>query len=187
MDFNRYVADLEDQNEHVRAAAADRLALLGDPGALEPLIASLFRCTSDCDCGLWAAQRAIATFGAIGLERVMYHSYDDDGFNRALFVQALGYFDDACARDRLLAVLNDPYPFVRIRAAEALGQSRHQVVWPTLYDLACDQHQPTQTRVTVMSTFYHTSDPAARAVLRMLLTDPDATIRAAAKHAYGER
>jgi HEAT repeat protein len=108
------------QDWHVRHDAAAALGEVGDPRAVEPLIACL-RDPSEavCDVAGWA-------LGEIGdaraVEPLIAALRDSDGELRGNVAGALGRIGDPRAVEPLIAALADKDPLLRSAVATALGK-----------------------------------------------------------------
>lgn len=174
------IGNLHHPDTATRVEAARQLAASGDSRAVEPLIQAIRSVTTDADQGVWAAQEALAAFGAIGLTATLAHSYDADDFIRSLFVNTLGGFEDERALARLLEVADDPGFLVRVRAAEAMARMGNGAFFDYLLAGFLDTHRSPRGRVTMGLALYHLHDPRAVEPLLAALRDRQSWVRSCA-------
>ncbi|MEQ8387060.1 MAG: HEAT repeat domain-containing protein [Coleofasciculus sp. A1-SPW-01] len=145
----RWQAALNDSDSYVRRKAANALAEIGNPQAVEILIAALndsrgivrlymkvgkigdakavnglFAALHDSDRYVrWKVAEALAEIGnPQAVEGLIAALNDSDRYVRWKVAEALGKIGDAKAVDGLIAALNDSDSDVRRNAAEALGE-----------------------------------------------------------------
>ena len=112
------VADLQSQDEFVRAQAAFALGMLGEP-AVGPLIELLAH--SDHDIRLRAAW-ALGVIGQPALPALLDLAQGDDQGRRVEAIRVLGVIGEGRALNQLFHALTDPDPSIAQRAAAALGK-----------------------------------------------------------------
>jgi len=129
-------AAAEHPSAHVRAAAMNALAALGDD---KDTLSLLQRGRLDLSVSVRAAAlRARARVGrpADALEAVQRAAKDDDLVVRAAAADAAGTVKDERAVEILLELARDPSLFVSTRAVEALGQHPSESVRGALHEFA---------------------------------------------------
>jgi putative membrane-bound dehydrogenase-like protein len=82
----------------------------------------------------------------------------------------------------LTGLLGDSRPAVRRRATQALAK-RGKAAVPALTEVLDSTHQTAEARLQAVWAAARIADPAARAVARTALADPDGVVRQAALHA----
>jgi putative membrane-bound dehydrogenase-like protein len=89
---------------------------------------------------------------------------------------------DRLTETALIALLADSRPAVRRRATQALA-NRTKAAVPLLMEAVHSRQQSAEARLQAVWAATRIADPAARAVARDALDDPDGTVRQAALHA----
>jgi HEAT repeat protein len=150
---------------HVAAAAIRSLGALGDPWAMELLVAALrdgrvprsrvaaqlerlgaepgylllpLLRDPDPTVRFWAAT-LIGPYEALGGDDLVNLTRDDDANVRAASVEALGSRDGDAAATAALALLEDPVWFVRVHAARAAGHLAGATASPAVANLLGDE------------------------------------------------
>jgi len=106
-----------EKDQHVREAAAGALSQIGDPQAVEPLIAAL----KDKNVRQ-AAASALVQIGAPAVEPLIAALMDENSSLRWIAARALGQIGDGRAVEPLIAALKDVELVVRGASIEALGK-----------------------------------------------------------------
>ena len=108
----------KDEKSHVKASAAKALGWIGEPDAVESLVAALK------DAHWTVRSRAANALGTIrdprAVEPLISMLEDEDPLVRGYAVDALGEIEDARAMEALQAALTDPDRDVRKRVEQAL-------------------------------------------------------------------
>jgi HEAT repeat protein len=185
MNIELLIEALHTADEQNRACAAEQLAASGDERAIAALVDAIRRVETDCDVGLWAAERALASFGERGFYTIIEHTYEQNAFNRSLFVSALRFFENEQALHRLIDLLDDPDDFVRLRVSETLAQIGKGRFLSLLLPLIDDRQRPAKARVAVILALYHIRDAQAIDPLLRALRDRQGWVRASAAFALG--
>jgi HEAT repeat protein len=187
---DRLIAALQQPNPHVRQAAAKALALLGDPGAIRPLIDS-FRVQSDGmedeDITAWQdAAKALASFGTRALESLLSCLRDEDANVRAWSADALGQAGDPHALRPLVSALTDKDRQVRIDAAVALGELGDAEAGDALVARLSDPTEDSFVRRSAARALGHLIRGELLPPLLVALDDPDLEVRCQAIWALAE-
>ena len=171
------VSELVHEDNDVREAAAEALGTLGDPRAVEPLIAALQDENSD------VRRAAAEVLGEVGDSRAMEPLIatlrdEADGVREAA-AQALGEIGEP-AVGPLIAALRDEDSAVRPVAIHVLG-----VIWglPEVSRLA---DEDLSVRRAAAGALGELGDPRAVDALMAALQDRDDSVRKAAARAMGE-
>lgn len=116
-----YVRRLKDNRWDVRTGAAKALGELGDPRAVEPLMAAL----ADSD-SVGVRQTAAEALGLLGdpraVEPLIRALGDGEGWVANAAAEALGKLGDPRAIEPLIRALGDPLVYFRSAAAKALAK-----------------------------------------------------------------
>jgi HEAT repeat protein len=111
---------LEDPDREVAAAAARSLGRLGDPSAVEPLVAAL----AHGRLPRAACAHALLSLGPAALPELhsLLAEADDDADLKEFVVELIGLLGGGTDATVLVGLLRDPSAEVRARAARALGR-----------------------------------------------------------------
>ena len=171
---------LRHNDEHVRSQAALRLGTLGDPQAIDPLVATLCHDPSlnVQEDTTWA----LARLGATVVDALLPWLEKPQGSVRHNIVHTLGKLGDARAVPALMLHLNDSEANVRMKSAFALGQIGDPSAVPALIDSLDDADSDVHyTALEAIAQFGSKAIPALRAGL----TAEDAQVREGCAAALG--
>lgn len=162
----------------VREAAAEALEKIGDPRAVEPLIAALRD-------NVWvrrAAAEALVKIGAPAVEPLIAALGDKDSDIREAAAEVLGAIGDTRAVEPLIAALRDWDKDVREAAAVALGKiGDPRAVEPLI--AALRDEQLGNVRRAAVEALGRIGDPCAVEPLITAIRDENSIVREAAAEA----
>ena len=165
----------------VRRAAAEALGTIGDPWAVDPLIAAL---RDERWYVREAAAEALGKIGAPAVDPLIAALRDEYSFGREDAAWALGTIGDPRAVDPLIAALRDELWNVRRAAAEALGEIGDTRAVAPLIAALRDGYW--NVRVAAAWALGTIGDPRAVDPLIAALRDERKYVREAAAWALGE-
>jgi HEAT repeat protein len=179
------VAALGASSPQVRAAAADALGCLEDPGHVDPLIIALrgdpfpvVRCKAAQSLGLLGDTAA--------LHPLLDSLFAEDLGTRAESATALGALGDERASEPLLRALQDPDAGVRRAAATSLGLlAARRAVEPLIAALEEERNSDAVRQAVVMALGRIRCLEAVPALIKAL-DDAGDSVTVAAAHALGQ-
>jgi HEAT repeat protein len=172
------VSGLGDEDHNVRRDAAVVLGELGDPRAVEPLIAALRN--KDWEM-LQVAVEALVKIGRPTVGPLIAALGDEDSYVRQAAAVALGAIGDPRAVEPLSAALRDGNSYVRRAAAEALGRlGGPHAVGPLIAAL---RDEDERIREAAAEALGRLGDPRAVGPLIAALRDEDSYVRREATEA----
>ena len=165
----------------VRAQAARMLGDLGDPRAVEPLLARIEDTADPFKIPVvTAVLEALPRFGA-ALEPALRRILDDPGDFRRRYVPRLLFAARGVeAAPALVTLLHDDDDDVAMNAATALGSLRDPAYAPALRAVMDDEALPALRRGVAASSLGMTGDPASYDALASLLGAGDPSLIAGA-------
>lgn len=163
---------LERGDPSVRHLAAGALGDLGDPAALDALLAAL--AGPDGEGVRWRAAEGLARLGGPAVPGLAALAGDSDPDVRWKAIVALGDIGDPCAAPALRDRLADPDRFVRGRSVSALARLGAPCLPLVLEALADADPRVRQGAAEVLG---QVGDPSAVESLLQALEDPAETVR----------
>jgi len=167
---------LEDSAYQRRVVAVNRLAEIGDPSAIPPLITALRDTESVVRT---AAANALGRLGAlVAGPRLVHLLRDADANVRAASAEAVGLLKEQRALSNLIKLLQDPHWEARSAALEALGRlGDPEALIPMCAVL---QDRDREVREQAALALGSLRDPRAAAPLVVAMLDPERVVRHAA-------
>jgi HEAT repeat protein len=167
---------LEDSAYQRRVVAVNRLAEIGDPTAIPPLIMALRDHESVVRS---AAANALGRLGAtVAGPRLVSLLRDVDPNVRAASAEALGLLREERAHANLVRLLQDKHWEARAAALEALGRLGNPEALVPICEVLQDRDR--EVREQAALALGHLRDPGAAAPLVLAMLDPERVVRHAA-------
>jgi HEAT repeat protein len=167
---------LEDSAYQRRVVAVNRLAEIGDPSAIPPLIAALRDTESVVRT---AAANALGRLGAtVAGPRLVSLLSDADANVRASSAEALGLLQEKRALATLIKLLKDRHWEVRASVLEALGRLGDPAAVLPVSEVLQDRDR--EVREQAALALGSLRDPRAAAPLVLAMLDPERVVRHAA-------
>jgi HEAT repeat protein len=163
-----------------RSQAADRLALLGDPQAVPPLIETLST-ARDADIRVSAATALGLLRDRRAVDCLATALHAPEPGVRAASAESLGRIADHTSSEALLGAAKDPEPAVRAAALNSLA-----ILGISVERLSSDLTNPNwQARVAAVSMLARLGDSKSTPLVVAALKDQDSRVRAEAARTLG--
>jgi HEAT repeat protein len=171
---------VHDTDAEVWMPVAHALALVGDHGGLEPLMAALQ--SSDAGIRAQAVSSLSLCAEAPAVEAALAAAHDPDAEVRVALARSLYRIQDPRVTEVAMALLADPDYRVRQGVLTALRDRPRQEVVPVLYAALSNEHF--LVRSQAIQSLANLRDPEAIPALSAVLRwEPDDAVRAAASYA----